>query len=118
MKANRTGIALMLSALAPLALAGEPSPHGMGRVAFPDEAWVVNAKKDLGAKGDGVTDDTEALQKGLDISCGLNAKQTQVLYLPNGKYLVSRTLVNDKEGGWIGWALYSGWQEKGRAGKP
>jgi hypothetical protein len=30
----------------------------------------------------------------------------------------TRTLGNDKEGGWIGWALYSGWQEKGKAGKP
>lgn len=63
------------------------------RIVFPSDPSVLNAKRDLGAKGDGVADDTEALQKGLDASCGLDAKVTKVLFLPNGTYKVTATLV-------------------------
>lgn len=64
------------------------------RVAFPaDPATVIDAKKDLGAKGDGVADDTQALQKGLDLSSGFNQRTTKALYLPNGTYKVTKTLV-------------------------
>ena len=62
-------------------------------IAFPRDPSVIDAKRDLGAKGDGIADDTDALQKGLDASCGMDAKQTKVLFLPNGVYRVSRTLV-------------------------
>jgi len=63
------------------------------RIVFPSDPSVLDAKRDLGAKGDGVADDTEALQKGLDASCGLGAKVTKVLILPNGTYKVTATLV-------------------------
>jgi len=36
------------------------------RIAFPADPSVLDARRDLGAKGDGVADDTDALQKGLD----------------------------------------------------
>ena len=62
------------------------------RVVFPKDEAILDAKRDLGAKGDGIRDDTEALQKGLDASCGIAGK-TKVLYLPNGVYKVSKTLV-------------------------
>lgn len=56
-------------------------------VVFPADAGVVNVKN-YGAKGDGVTDDTEAIQAALDAYP--NGKR--IIYLPNGTYLVSATL--------------------------
>lgn len=49
-------------------------------------ADVVNVK-DFGAKGDGVTDDTEAIQSALDAGTGKS------VFIPSGVYLVSQTLV-------------------------
>jgi len=63
----------------------------IGRVRFPRNAWVLDARRDLGAKGDGKTDDTDALQRGLDQSFSDN--RSRVLYLPNGVYRVTRSLV-------------------------
>jgi hypothetical protein len=63
------------------------------RYAFPRDPWVLDAKRDLGAKGDGVADDTDALQKGLDLSSGFNQRTTKVLFLPNGTYRVTKSLV-------------------------
>jgi len=40
--------------------------------------------RDLGAKGDGVTDDTSAIQKAID--------EHQTIYIPIGRYLVSDTI--------------------------
>lgn len=72
------------------------------RIVFPNDANVLDAKRDLGAKGDGVTDDTEALQKGLDQKESEKQKTTKVLYLPNGTYKVSKTLVvNSAIGPWL-----------------
>jgi len=51
--------------------------------------WT-NVKTAYGAKGDGVTDDTSALQAALD-GIAKNGKSA-VLYLPAGQYVVSRTL--------------------------
>lgn len=68
-----------------------PAPQ---KIVFPnDPDAVINVKKDLGAKGDGVSDDTEALQKGIDLSCGLAENRSRILYLPNGVYRVTKTLV-------------------------
>jgi hypothetical protein len=72
------------------------------RVVFPKDSSVLDAKRDLGAKGDGVTDDTAALQKGFDLSCGIDSKTTKILYLPNGTYRVSGTLVvKSAIGAWV-----------------
>jgi len=83
-------------AVCALAAVGMLAPHAMadlGRIAFPSDPAVLDARRDLGAKGDGVADDTEALQRGLDMSCGLDGGPTKVLYLPNGTYRVTGTLV-------------------------
>ena len=61
--------------------------------AFPRDSAVLNVKTDCGAKGDGVADDTVALQKGLDESCGMNGGKTKALFLPKGVYRVTQTLV-------------------------
>lgn len=54
-------------------------------IVFPDSAKILNVVRDCGAVGDGKTDDTAALQKAYD-SAGL-------IYLPNGIYLVSDSII-------------------------
>lgn len=57
-------------------------------VVFPADAGIVNVKTQFGAKGDGVTDDTAAIQ------AALNAYPNggRIIYLPDGVYLVSDRL--------------------------
>jgi len=50
-----------------------------------------NVKTDFGAVGDGVTDDTAALQKALD-DLRSEKRRYHVLYLPAGRYRITRTL--------------------------
>ena len=56
-------------------------------IVFPADAGVLNVK-DFGAQGDGVTDDTAAIQ------AALNAFPNggRIIYLPNGTYRISDTL--------------------------
>jgi hypothetical protein len=53
----------------------------------PFASWI-NVKTAFGAKGDGVTDDTQALQAALNSIQG----QPGVLWLPEGTYVISSTL--------------------------
>ncbi|MBE9228700.1 glycoside hydrolase family 55 protein [Phormidium sp. LEGE 05292] len=57
-------------------------------IVFPADAGVINVKTQFGAKGDGVSDDTAAIQ------AALNAYPNggKIIYLPNGTYLVSDRL--------------------------
>ena len=58
-------------------------------IAYPESHAVVDVTQaPYHARGDGKTDDTEALQRALFDVMGRH----NVLYLPNGTYLVSRTL--------------------------
>ena len=75
-----------------------PPPPGCGT--WLDETKLHNATtfrnaKEFGAKGDGVTDDTaainRALSQGRDIIATL-VSQPAVVYLPPGTYAVSKTL--------------------------
>ncbi len=59
-------------------------------VSFPPQAGVKSIK-DFGAKGDGLTDDTEAFKKAV----ALGVDDNRFIYIPNGTYLLSDT---------IGWA--------------
>lgn len=72
---------------------------------FPDDPAVLDAKRDFGAKGDGKADDTEALQRAIEASSGGEGgrgRGTRALYLPNGVYRVTRTLVvNATLGPWL-----------------
>lgn len=79
------------------------------RYSFPKDSAVLDVKRDLGARGDGKTDDTEVLQRALDIGSGRDkdaAKQfgnhTRVVFLPNGIYRLTKSLVvNSAVGPWL-----------------
>lgn len=77
---------------------GTPTPSSIP-LQFPADDGMINIKTDYGAKGDGVTDDTAAIQQAL--TDGENSKAGQnvgdftrpkVIYFPAGTYLVSTTL--------------------------
>ena len=51
---------------------------------------VFDAVRDFGAKGDGQTDDTAAIQRTIDAARA--ADNSAIAYLPTGRYLVSKTL--------------------------
>jgi len=75
------GLLLALLLLGPFATAGESAAE----ILWPADGMAINVK-DCGAKGDGVTDDTEALNQALDQGGG----KMRVVYIPAGTYLVSR----------------------------
>lgn len=54
-------------------------------ISFPPDAGIADVKRDYGAKGDGIADDTEAIQKAL-------SEKERLIYFPNGTYLISHTL--------------------------
>ncbi len=56
-------------------------------IVYPADANVANVQT-YGAKGDGVTDDTAAIQAALNANAGTR----QLIYFPNGTYLISSTL--------------------------
>ncbi len=58
-------------------------------VVFPDDAGVIDVTKaPYNAKGDGVADDTDAIQTALDDYPSAN----RIIYLPNGTYRVSHQI--------------------------
>jgi len=62
---------------------------GAENIVYPADAGIVDVTKaPYNAKGDGVTDDTDAIQQALLD----HPNQGAIIYLPNGIYLVSRTL--------------------------
>ncbi len=73
-----------LIAACALAFTSSVSLHA-DNIVFPPEAGAINVKTQYGAKGDGKTDDTAAIQKAIDENKG----KPNTLYFPDGVYLVS-----------------------------
>ena len=110
-------LVLAVTVCSPLLAAEKSSTPGdtTERVEYrwPDDANIIDVKRDFGAKGDGKTDDTEALKAAIRKGIGIDGqqRQRQMVYLPAGTYLVSEPLkarVNDEPDGEGGWS--DGWR--------
>jgi hypothetical protein len=68
---------------------------------FPPDSGMVNVKTQYGAKGDGVTDDTAAIQQAISSTVHHPQAGARIIYFPAGTYLVSRPLLEkDLTGHW------------------
>lgn len=59
---------------------------------FPVNSGIIDIKAEYGAKGDGVTDDTQAILQAIRDNIGYKGTR-KVIYFPKGVYLVSDRLV-------------------------
>lgn len=76
-----------------------------GDYVLPADAGVVNVKAEFGAKGDGVTDDTDAIRKAIAKGIERTSRYASpaFVYFPKGTYLVSGPLESRvKDFGWGG----------------
>jgi hypothetical protein len=77
-------------------------PTAEPAIALPADTGYINVKES-GAKGDGKSDDTAALQKVIGQGKGEGGRSSRSIYIPNGTYLVSDTLTwGDKKKDVIG----------------
>ena len=83
----------------------------VGDIVFPADSGIINVKE-YGAKGDGITDDTSAIQKAVSDNLGNTGSRTAVIYFPAGTYMVSNTIVPKKnsnaKGGWLPYLTLQG----------
>ncbi|MGC8667025.1 MAG: glycosyl hydrolase family 28-related protein [Chthonomonadales bacterium] len=78
---------------------------------------VFDAMRDFGAKGDGRTDDTQAIQNAL--AAARKAGHAALAYLPAGTYVVTKTLrITGRDYTFGGGGLRSGLVWRGSAGAP
>jgi len=68
---------------------------------FPLDSGMVNIKTQYGAKGDGVADDTAAIQQAISATVHHPGAGPRIIYFPAGTYMISRPLVErDLSGQW------------------
>ena len=86
-------------------------PLHADNIVFPPESGAINVKTAYGAKGDGKTDDTAAIQKAIDENKG----KTNTIYFPDGVYLLSDRvgMVGGKAHSSDRFLAYQGQNEKG-----
>ncbi len=78
---------------------------------FPKDAGIIDVKRDFGAKGDGVTDDTAAVKAAVVAALNADYRNPKFVYFPNGTYILSDSIkarVSDKPDGEGGWS--DGWR--------
>lgn len=74
---------------------------------LPANSGAINVK-DYGAKGDGITDDTQAIQKAIQVVPRHNSKHVTI-YFPKGTYTVSNSLKwLDSNGSWFPYLSFEG----------
>lgn len=74
---------------------------------LPADSGIINVK-DYGAKGDGITDDTQAIQKAIQVVPRDNSKHVTI-YFPKGTYVISNTLKwLDAKGNWWPYLSFEG----------
>jgi len=87
---------IVVSALLVVVLAGCRSVGGMSKRDGYSKVGSYRNVRDFGAKGDGVTDDTAAFIKALELgrdTVGVPFKEPANIYVPPGRYVVSDTLI-------------------------
>lgn len=67
-------------------------PIGNVERTFPPDSGMVNVKTEYGAKGDGVSDDTQAIQQAISSTVHHPQRGSRIIYFPAGTYLVSRPI--------------------------
>lgn len=94
-KATSRAVLLLMFTFGITVRASFAAPLSVGqRVVFPDDPAVLDLRRDFQAVGDGKADDTAALQAAIDASCSrARGATTKVLFIPNGTYRVTQTLV-------------------------
>jgi hypothetical protein len=80
------GVAILAAAIA-----GAAAHADSREVIYPADASIANVR-DFGAKGDGVTDDTQALLRACRANDGSQDTNNRIVYLPEGTYLVQNTI--------------------------
>ena len=73
------------------AFAGDPIASA--ERTFPADSGMVNIKTEYGAKGDGISDDTEAIQQAISFVVHHPQTGPRIIFFPAGTYLVSRPLL-------------------------
>lgn len=84
-------------------LLGIAAPRALFATQFPPNSGVINVR-DYGAKGDGVTDDTAAINRAIAASTppantGNYWGQAKIVYFPSGTYLISGPLIKNNGSG-------------------
>jgi len=99
-----TAVRTVLLCLLIAALSAAANPYAFP---MPDDAKVVDVQKDFGAKGDGITDDTEAIRNAIKASIDRDRYRAMaIVYLRKGTYLVSGPI--EGRNGTTGWS--AGWR--------
>jgi hypothetical protein len=108
-RARRLVFAFLAVALGASAGAGEQPAAALDGVRLPELNWTqrsdwINVRA-AGAKGDGATDDTDAIQRVLDRLADKppgGLARGHVAYFPPGRYRITRTLtITQSTGGWL-----------------
>jgi len=68
-------------------------PIGSSERTFPPDSGMVNVQTQFGAKGDGLSDDTVAIQQAISSVVHHPQRGPRIIFFPAGTYLVSRPIL-------------------------